>query len=158
MFVVDQLTEVVHDNVCAMMSKLFRARRTRNSDHQAEFPAGSRLNARDRVFDDDGSRGRDVQKLRGENKAVRGGFTGELSGLNHCPVDLRVEVTIQLDRLQQRGTVFTRRHDRQFESVVAELMDQPDGSFVSFDGDVLNDSVYEIVLTIAEPGNAFDVR
>ena len=57
--------------------------------------AGSRLHARNGVFDDDGACRRDPQQFRRLQKCIRGRLAGEMLGMDDVAVDSGIEETVQ---------------------------------------------------------------
>ena len=74
-----------------MVSKLNDIPLARDADHKSEIPVRPGLHSRERILDDNGFCRHQV--------SVRGGFAGQVFGMDHIAIDLYVEAVIQFCRL-----------------------------------------------------------
>src|SRR5262249_32634411 len=86
---------------------------------------------------------------------IRGGFSGQMLRTDHVAIHSYLEEVGQLGGLQDSRAVLTRGDDGDFESMVAELMDELDASLVGLHPHSFDHLVDQIVLAVPQPAHCF---
>jgi hypothetical protein len=85
------LSEIVHDVIRAVFNQVWRARRGRDADDEAETPGASRFNASRRILEDCGMRRRRVETARSFQKHVRTRLPRKAKSIKIDAVDSNIE-------------------------------------------------------------------
>src|SRR5262249_43477943 len=114
----------------AMMLQLLRIPFARDTNHKPEVPTRAGLDSGNGVLDDNRPCRLDPEESCRHQERIRRWFPGKLFRFDGIAIDPHLEEGIQLGGFQDERAVLTRRHDGDFESVAAELMDESDASIV----------------------------
>ena len=112
---VNQFAEIVYYELRAMPPKLPGVTLARDTDYKPEMPFGPGFDPRDGILDDNRPLGLGAKQLCRQQICVRGGFSGQVLGMNHMAVDLDVKGGIEVGCLKDRPAVFARGDDGDLE-------------------------------------------
>jgi hypothetical protein len=88
---VNQLAQIVHYQTRAMAPKFLCVPFARDADHKAKVPGRPSHHSRDGILYYNRACRLDPEQLCRSQERIRGGFSGQVLGMDHVAIDLHVE-------------------------------------------------------------------
>jgi hypothetical protein len=144
----NQFAQIVHHQVRSMVPKFLSVALTRNTDHKTEVPVRPSLDPRYGVLDHDRPLRFDPKKLCGQQEHVWRRLSGQVLLMERIAVDQHLEDLIQLGRPYDGRAVLARGDHGHLLAAIAELVYEPNASFVRLHTYLLNYLVDQFVFAV----------
>src|SRR3954469_9862345 len=114
----DQFRKIADDDIGTVLAERVAVAFAVYADHEAEVSRAARLDAADRVLDDDGSIRLRAKQLGSLEERIRRGLAAQVHFFERDPIDAHVKQVIDLRGTQHRPTVPARRDDAGAEALI----------------------------------------